>query len=320
MRFAIKSVLAILLMMSAPGVVRPQEEAAGPALAAEPAPAPANYPFAVRVVGTGTPMILVAGLGMPGDVFKPIVKDLSRDYECHLVTLGGFAGEEPVAAPVLPKYREGLVRYISDNKLDHPVIVGQSIGGLLAYWVAASAPDSVRAVIVIDGSPWITGLIFPDQTPESYAKRAREIRQETLSQTPEVRQKKARFGMGTMVKDRQALERVIEWNLESDPETLAQANLEMFTTDIRQELAAIKVPVLLVAAPGDTEDPAALEAVRKNYGSQLTAIRNLRIEVPPNSRHFVQYEKPDFLRKVMWEFLETPTVPGPAAADEGPAH
>lgn len=299
--------LAGLLALSAPSSCpadQPTSAAATPAAA----PAEAAYPFSVKVVGSGTPMVLVAGLGMSAEVFNVLVKDFSRDHECHLVTLGGFAGEPPVAAPVLPKYREGLIRYIADKKLDKPVLVGQSVGGLMAYWVAATAPDSVRSVVVIDGSPWITGLIFPDQTPESYAKRAREIRQETLSQTPEVREKRARFGMGTMVKDKQALELVVSWNLESDLETLAQANLEMFTTDIRSELAAIKVPVMLVAAPGDTEDPAALEAVRKNYGGQLSAVRNLRVEVAPGCRHFVQYEKPDYLRKLMRDFLDSQTV------------
>lgn len=304
------SLLAALLVGSPSAILAGEPAQQG----VQASPEASAYPFSVRVVGKGTPMVMIAGLGVSAEVFDGLAKEFADGHECHLVTLGGFAGEPPVAAPVMTKYREGLIRYMADKKLDRPILVGQSIGGTLAYWVAATAPDSVRSVVVIDGSPWITGLIFPDQTPESYSKRAREIRQETLSQTPEIREKRAKFGMATMVRDQQALDRIIEWHLDSDPETLAQANLEMFTTDIRPELAGIKVPVMLVAAPGDTQDPEALEAVRKNYSAQLTAIRNLRVEVAAGSRHFVQYEKPEFLTRVMHEFLDSQSVPLPPPA------
>ena len=60
------------------------------------------------------------------------VQDGTAQGRYDVVTVAGFVGVPRVPAPMLEKVRDGLAAYIRKNKLDHPVIVGHSLGGFLA--------------------------------------------------------------------------------------------------------------------------------------------------------------------------------------------
>src|SRR2546423_9328585 len=103
------------------------------ALFAAPATQPtrASVPFGVQISGQGRPMILIPGLACSGEVWDATVDHFKDRYECHVLTLAGFAGQPPFDGPWLQTIRKGLVDYIRQNKLDRPIIVGHSIGGVL---------------------------------------------------------------------------------------------------------------------------------------------------------------------------------------------
>src|SRR5205807_9133314 len=84
-------------------------------------------PFGVRIVGHGRPMILIPGLACSGEVWDATVDHFKDRYECHILTLAGFAGQPPVQGPWLQTVANGLADYIRQKKLDRPVIVGHSI-------------------------------------------------------------------------------------------------------------------------------------------------------------------------------------------------
>src|SRR5262245_4683726 len=45
----------------------------------------------VDVIGKGRPMLLIPGLTCAGDVWRETVAHVAGRYECHVVTIGGFA-------------------------------------------------------------------------------------------------------------------------------------------------------------------------------------------------------------------------------------
>lgn len=53
---------------------------------------PTTYPFDVAVKGKGPAMILIPGLASSGEVWDTTVEHFKDRYECHVLTLGGFAG------------------------------------------------------------------------------------------------------------------------------------------------------------------------------------------------------------------------------------
>src|ERR1700720_3491027 len=84
------------------------------------APAPS---FHVDITGKGKPMILIPGFASSGHTWDSTVARYKDKYQCHVLTLAGFAGEPRIEAPFLETVRKDLATYIQTNKLDKPVIV-----------------------------------------------------------------------------------------------------------------------------------------------------------------------------------------------------
>src|SRR5689334_20820814 len=80
-------------------------------------------PFSVKVTGTGRPMILIPGLSCGGQVWDGAVDYFKGRYECHVVTLAGFAGEPAIEGPMLEKVRDGLIQYMRERKMERPVVI-----------------------------------------------------------------------------------------------------------------------------------------------------------------------------------------------------
>ena len=76
--------------------------------------------FRVKVTGHGKPMILIPGLSSSGEVWDTTVARYKDRFECHVLTLAGFAGVPRIEAPMLEKVREGIAVSV---KMDKTVVV-----------------------------------------------------------------------------------------------------------------------------------------------------------------------------------------------------
>jgi pimeloyl-[acyl-carrier protein] methyl ester esterase len=96
---------------------------------AEPVPFVSDR-LSVEVSGSGPDVVLIPGLASSRDVWRPLANGLAAHHRVHLVQLAGFAGEpwahgdEPFLQPVV----EELARYIRQNELQPPALIGHSWG------------------------------------------------------------------------------------------------------------------------------------------------------------------------------------------------
>ncbi len=112
-------------------------------------------------------MVLVPGLASDGAVWQSVVEHYRDRYDCHALTMAGFAGAPAVEGSTLEKARIELAAYIQAQKLERPVIVGHSMGGVLALWLASEKPDLTGPLVVVDAVPFLPALSFPDATVDS---------------------------------------------------------------------------------------------------------------------------------------------------------
>jgi N-formylmaleamate deformylase len=264
----------------------------------------ASPPFRVDVSGRGPAMLLIPGLNSSGEVWTGVVDHFKDRYTCHVLTLAGFAGEPPPAAPSLTAVRDAIVSYIDSHQLDRPVLVGHSLGAFLAFWVASTAPDKVGPLVAIDGVPFLPALMNPSATIDSVRPQA-ELMRKSIEHAPnEQRAQMSLLSLGSMISDTAQVERARRWADASDPRTSAAFVLELMTTDLRSDVSRIKTPVLLVAAgaPFGT-NTAALARLEQAYERQVVSVARHRTVVAQHARHFVMLDDPAFLHVTMEEFL-----------------
>jgi N-formylmaleamate deformylase len=277
---------------------------AAPAAATEPAP------FAVTVHGEGPPVLLIPGLATSGSVWDGTVARLRDDYEVHVLTLAGFAGQPPIGEPFLPAVRDALLAYIDRRGLERPALVGHSLGGFLAFWVAATDPGCCRAIVAVDGVPFLPALLDPSASEESVRPRAEQARQMFATLSAEQFALQNRMSLAAMTRSPDDVHRLAEAGGRSHPPSVGQAILEVMTTDLRDEVAAIAAPVLLIGA-GETPGGAAPEAVAAAYRAQIAAIPDATFVQVPGARHFVMLDAAGPFHRLLEELL---AGAGPSAA------
>jgi pimeloyl-ACP methyl ester carboxylesterase len=102
--------------------------------------------------GEGEPLVLLHGIGMQWQAWKPLLPELIREREVFAVDLPGFG-----ASPVLPvgvspdaiRIADAVESFFDLHGLDRPAIGGLSLGG----WVSLELAKRGRAKSVVAISP-----------------------------------------------------------------------------------------------------------------------------------------------------------------------
>jgi pimeloyl-ACP methyl ester carboxylesterase len=240
--------------------------------------------FVVHVTGHGRPVIFIPGLGCPGEMWTDTVDKLP-DVEAHVVTLAGFAGVPATKPPLAANARRELVRYIRSHHLDHPVLVGHSLGGFLAYWLAETAPDLIGGVVVVD-----SGAAIVDNDPDT----AHVLRNMWAQAGDDELPQQVRDAYSGMVGDPQRIAPYIDAIARSDRQTMGDAIYEIVKTDLRTDLGKISAPLLLVLSDG---------GYQQLYRSQADAVHDREVVVMSKTHHFVMLDDPDGFVRVLDKFL-----------------
>lgn len=260
--------------------------------------------FAARVVGSGKQsMILIPGLGCSGQVWNATAAHFQKEFEMHILTLPGFAGQPAIEAPYIDHVRNDLIQYIRKNQLEKPVIVGHSMGAFMAMATAAEEPELVGAVIAVDGVPFLTALMDGTATPETAEPNAARMRQMMGSLTSEQFTMQTRMSLGAMIIEPKNVEMVLNESKKSDPKAVGQWVYELMTTDLRDTVSAITAPTLLMgalhAAPEQSH-----AMVQGAYEAQVAKIPNVEVVMAKTARHFVMLDDPGYFYEKVSSFLK----------------
>jgi pimeloyl-ACP methyl ester carboxylesterase len=272
--------------------------AAAPTTQAAPAAHPA---FTVQVVGMGRPVILIPGLTCPGAVWTETVARYQKQYQCHVVSLAGFGGvaaQQPAPAHLLQGVRDQMLAYIKAQKLTKPVVVGHSLGGFLALWMASTDPAALGPLEIVDALPFFSAI----QNPATTAETARPMAEQMRRQVAQGRMTMAaeRQMVAPLVTDSARITQVARWGLASDPATVGQAMYDMYTTDLRADISRIQQPVLVLGSWAGYKAYGATKAsTLAIYTRQYAQLPQAHIEMSEAGRHFLMYDDPQ------WFFAQT---------------
>jgi pimeloyl-ACP methyl ester carboxylesterase len=266
----------------------------------------AQQPFQVKVTGHGQPMILIPGLYSSGETWDTTVAHYKDHYECHVLTVAGFAGVPRVPAPMLDAVRDGLGSYIREHKLASPVIVGHSLGGFVALTLAAKYPDLPGRLVIVDAYPFLAGVMDPKATPQSARENAAQMRQYMSAQTEDDYQRYLKSGLGSraMVTKDSDFDRLLAWELASDRTAATDAMVEMTVADLRQDVVAIKSRTLVLGAwIGYKQYGATHDSTLENLKAQYAKLSGVEFRVTDTARHFIMWDDGPWMWENMDRFL-----------------
>lgn len=282
---------------------------------AAPAVAACGAPTRFTVVDEGTPgkpdILLIPGLTSSRRVWAGEAARLASDYRFHLVQLNGFAGQpagdNANTDPLLPAVVEDLHAYLSACRM-RPIVIGHSLGGLLALQLAKRHREDVAKMVVVDANPFV-GLMFgPQATLESVRPTAEAMRKSNLEQTPAQREATEARTAETLALSPEARKLIVEDGLSSDRAVFARAFYEDMQTDLRPELPGIKTRTLVLYAfdptltfPGGPKPTAEMvDAVTTGGYRGMPNVELVRVDA---SRHFIMFDQPETFHRLLQGFL-----------------
>ena len=263
-----------------------------PALAQTPDPR-----IDVQVAGHGEPsLVFIPGLTCPGSVWDHTVARFETGYRCHVVTLAGFGGKPPVKSEhFLDDMADAIIAYIREQKLDKPILVGHSLGGVLAMKIAVKAPELPGRLVIVDSLPFLAGLMGPGIDNAADAGPMADAYSKTLTaQTPVQFAASQQKFIGSMVTSPEKAAEIAAQTGKSDPATTGQAMRDLLVTDLRPELGKIKCPTLVLGALADKMAMGLpRETVEGAYRRQYLNLAGVRFMFFEKARHFIMVDDLD---------------------------
>jgi pimeloyl-ACP methyl ester carboxylesterase len=299
------TVRLVSLLFLLAGILLLRKPLSGQAITA----APTRFSVVIQGVaaGKGADVILIPGLSSSRDVYAAEAKLLTANYRLHLIQIAGFAGDPAgpnATGPILAPVVEQLHQYIVTNKLQHPAIIGHSLGGLLGLMLADAHPEDVQKLLIIDSLPFYALVFAPEATVDVVKPQAAAMRDQIIVASPDVYAAMANQTASFLVLNSDARKLVAASSIASDRTVMANAMYEDLVTDLRPRLATIKTPTTLLypydaAAVGP--DSTKIDTV---YTSAYSTMPNLKIHRIDDSRHFIMYDQPAAFDKAVQAFLK----------------
>lgn len=253
----------------------------------------AQQAFQVKVTGKGAPVLLFPGFACTGEVFDETVAVLAKQYECHVFTFAGFGNVPAVEKPWLPKIKDQVIAYVKEKKLNKAVIIGHSLGGTLGLWLAAAEQNLFKKVIAVDALPCTGALMMPNYNSATMVYDNPYSKQMLQTDTATFRTQ-AKQQVAFMMLNKEKQSKVVDWMMQADRQTYVYGYVDLLKLDLREEVANINVPVIVLAATHPNK-----AMIEKTYNEQYAKLGNKVIHYADQSAHFVMYDQPEwYLTKI----------------------
>ena len=256
---------------------------------------PAIY---VEVTGQGAPVMLIPGFTVPSEGWDAVVEHLEKNYECHVVTLAGFGGKPAIEFPWLPQVNDALQDYINNNSLEGLSIIGHSLGGTVATWLASQEPRMVSKLILVDALPAAGALMMPNFDADALVYESPYNDQMLAMSNAEFAQMATTMSQGMSLNE-SAQEKIKNWMLASDRKTYVYGYTDYLKLDMRKGLKKIVADVTIFAA----DRPYGKEIVIQTMKNQYENLEEYELIVAENSAHFIMFDQANWFIKQIQQIL-----------------
>ena len=252
--------------------------------------------FSYRRAGQGPDLVLLHGIGSGSGSW---VHQLAHFQDSHRVTAWdapGYGGSDPLerAEPAATDYARALGAFLEALAIDRAVVVGHSLGTMMAAGFAATSADKLAGLVL--AAPAL-----------GFARAAAEVRERELAGRLSAM---ARLGPEGLAKDRSSA----VLSVEPAPEALAlvQWNMARLTVaghaaaahllangDLARDAARVDLPVLVLCGEADSVTP---PDDSRNFAENLPDAEYREIS---GAGHACYIEQPAAFNRLLGEYAAT---------------
>lgn len=225
--------------------------------------------------------VLIHSLAMDRNFWRPVAERLARDatvliYDCR----GHGASDKPAGPYTVELFARDLAELLDAVGWRSALVAGGSMGGCVALAFAASYPQLVTALGLVDTTAW-----YGVEALRQWAERAERALKAGLGGLIDF-QVTRWFGDGFRAGHPDIVRQSVEIFLRNDLPAYAASCRMLGACDLRAVLPTIAAPTAVLVGEEDYATPIAMaEALRHG-------IRNANLTVLKGARHLTPLERP----------------------------
>lgn len=222
-----------------------------------------DTPLYCRTIGAGKDLVLLHGWGFSGALFDKLVQKYQSNYRISVIDLPGH-GKSPVISGGLTAWCLAIIKVLPQN----PILLGWSLGGLLAIKIAHQIP--ILRLILVATSPkfvqtddWIYGIdvdYFKQFSNNLNLNLCKSLKRFVSLQSKDKTQ---------LIYLNQAIEKY-----PCKAEALQKGLQILLTADLRVELQNLPIPVKAILGKYDTLVPAKIARWYQSQNIQTAVINS----------------------------------------------
>jgi pimeloyl-ACP methyl ester carboxylesterase len=254
-------------------------------------------------------IVFIHGLSSNADAWSRNIENLKEKYTCVALDLPGFGKSSKVAPAYRPTYYADIVvKLIKKLKLKNVIVAGHSMGGQAAIKLAINHPDKLKKLILIapagieefneQQALLMKNAVTADMVSKTTDEQIDRNYQLNFFELPEEAQ--------TMISDRKKIKQAADFPEYCD--AIVKSIAGMLDDSTQAELNLIAVKTLIVFGENDNLIPN--RYLNPNLTINLVGgiaqekIKNSTLHFVSESGHFVQFEKPTEVNRIITTWLE----------------
>ena len=243
-----------------------------------------------EVFGHGRPVVFLHGWLGSWRYWFPTMERVAEHFRTYSFDFWGFGESRRKSTyESIQNYSDQVIRFLDELGIDRCLLVGHSMGGMVALKTAINHPKRISRVAAV-GAP-----IVGDSLSWLLKLNDRALFADAFARVSWFRRFMFRWFLGET--DDQHVHEILDDSVKSSSATLRNAVGSMWRTDLRPELPRLNVPTLIVHGGRDV-------IVHPNQADLFDNVTSAEVVLLPESRHFPFLDEAELFNDLLIRFLK----------------
>jgi 3-oxoadipate enol-lactonase len=242
--------------------------------------------------GSGPALVFMHALGWDHRQWSREILRYQDRYRVIAADTRGHGGSSKPAGPYsLSGFADEWQAMLDGLNIESACLVGLSLGGMIAQYMALKQPERVAALVLIS-----TVCHFGPDVRAAMEKRI-TINRESGAQAAAEAVAKTLFTEEFCESEKEFLKTFYSWRVEQPQQCIIDSIRSTFDLDTCEELSSLKMPCLVVVGSRDAATPpAAVAGLTQN-------LSHARLEIVEGAGHLLTIERPQEFANILDSFL-----------------